>query len=69
MANREADKFMLRLPEGMRGVLKEKAAKERRSMNSEIILALEAWMNAGKDESQTAQKKAAEDFDPLSDLQ
>lgn len=44
------DKFMLRLPEGMRGDLKEKAGKERRSMNSEIILALEAWLSAEKAE-------------------
>lgn len=55
MANRDADKFMLRLPEGMRDVLKQKAGKERRSMNSEIILAIEAWLSAGKAEDrQTA---------------
>lgn len=55
MANRDSDKFVLRLPEGMRDQVKEKAGKERRSMNSEIILALEAWLSAGKAEDrQTA---------------
>lgn len=36
-----ADKFMLRLPDGMRDQLKETAAANNRSMNAEIIARLE----------------------------
>lgn len=36
-----ADQFMLRLPDGWRDTLKQLAAKNRRSMNSEILAALE----------------------------
>lgn len=36
-----ADKFMLRLPEKMRNTIKETAARNHRSMNSEIIFHLE----------------------------
>lgn len=37
---RESDKFMLRLPSGMRGRIKSKADQNGRSMNSEIISTL-----------------------------
>lgn len=40
--NRESDRFMLRLPDGMRDRLKDEAAKNNRSMNAEIIARLEA---------------------------
>ncbi len=36
-----ADKFMLRLPDGMRDEIKEMSARNRRSMNAEIVLMLE----------------------------
>lgn len=39
--NRESDKFMLRLPDGMRERLKDEAAKNGRSMNAEIVHHLE----------------------------
>ena len=38
---RESDKFMLRLPEGMRERIKTVADANGRSMNAEIVLALE----------------------------
>jgi predicted DNA-binding protein len=38
---RHADKFIVRLPEGMRERLTELAERERRSMNSEYLVALE----------------------------
>ncbi|WYK04474.1 Arc family DNA-binding protein [Cereibacter sphaeroides f. sp. denitrificans] len=38
---RESDKFMLRLPDGMRGQLKAAAAINNRSMNAEIVARLE----------------------------
>lgn len=38
------DKFMLRLPEGMRDRIKAAADRNNRSMNAEIVLALEYWL-------------------------
>ncbi len=39
---RDYDKFMLRFPDGWREAIKTRAAKNRRSMNSEILAALES---------------------------
>lgn len=39
--NRESDKFMLRLPEGMRERIKAAAEAAHRSMNAEIVARLE----------------------------
>lgn len=39
-ALQEADKFIVRLPEGMRDVLKARAASNNRSMNAEIVAIL-----------------------------
>lgn len=44
---RESDKFMLRLPDGMRDYLKEAADANNRSMNAEIVNRLEASLNTG----------------------
>lgn len=42
MENRSlSDAYMLRLPDGMRGVIKEAAKANRRSMNAEIVFHLE----------------------------
>lgn len=38
----EADKFIVRLPEGMRDILKARAAGNNRSMNAEIVAILGA---------------------------
>jgi len=40
------DQYMLRLPIGWRGELKKLAAKNRRSMNQEILAALESVVGA-----------------------
>jgi Arc-like DNA binding domain len=40
-----ADKFMLRMPEGMRGRIAAEAEKNNRSMNAEIISRLEATLH------------------------
>lgn len=40
------DKFMIRLPDGVRDRLKEAAQRNRRSMNAELGLALEAWLDS-----------------------
>ena len=40
----EADRYMLRLPNGWRDVVKEEARKAHRSMNAEIIAAIETAM-------------------------
>ena len=39
------DKFMLRLPDGMRDAIKESAKKNNRSMNAEIVVALEMFLS------------------------
>ena len=39
---RDSDKFMLRLPDGMREAIKAAADANHRSMNAEIVAALEA---------------------------
>ncbi|HHL9592759.1 TPA: Arc family DNA-binding protein [Citrobacter braakii] len=39
------DKFNLRFPDGMREAVAERAKINGRSMNSEIIAALEAWLS------------------------
>ncbi|WP_375597562.1 Arc family DNA-binding protein [Devosia sp. Naph2] len=44
-----ADRFIVRLPEGMRERLKDEAAKNGRSMNSEIVSRLEMTLNGGED--------------------
>jgi hypothetical protein len=38
---REGEKFALRLPDGLRGRIKEVADQNSRSMNSEIVMILE----------------------------
>lgn len=40
------DKYMLRLPDGWRDAIKAKAARNRRSMNQEILAALESVVSA-----------------------
>lgn len=39
--NRESDRFMLRLPDGMRDRIKHAAEFNNRSMNAEIVATLE----------------------------
>lgn len=39
-----ADKYMLRLPDGWRDVIKAEAHKSHRSMNAEIVSAIETAM-------------------------
>jgi plasmid stability protein len=51
--SRLADKFMLRLDTGMRDELKIIAAKNRRSMNSEIIVRLAESMATEKVKAST----------------
>lgn len=48
--NRTAkDQFMLRLPEGLRDKVKEIADANNRSMNAEIVMALESWIERPSD--------------------
>lgn len=46
--SRTADKFVVRLPDGMRERVAEVARKNHRSMNSEIIARLDESMSAGE---------------------
>lgn len=43
-SSRTADKFVIRLPDGMRGGITNLAAVRQRSMNEEIIHGLQWWM-------------------------
>ena len=43
-AAQDSDKFIVRFPPGWRDKIKVEAAKQRRSMNSEIIAAVEVAM-------------------------
>lgn len=45
------DKFNLRFPDGMRDAIAERAKLNGRSMNSEIIAALEFWLSSDQGES------------------
>lgn len=43
---RMKDQYILRFPEGMRELIKEEAAKNRRSMNAEILHYIEQALGA-----------------------
>ncbi|TQX08396.1 Arc family DNA-binding protein, partial [Clostridioides difficile] len=45
---REYDKFMLRFPDGMRDAIAERAKRNGRSMNSEIIQIIEDVLETDK---------------------
>lgn len=44
--HRNEDKYMLRLPDGWRAAIKARAVKNHRSMNNEILAALEGVVTA-----------------------
>lgn len=46
------EQFMLRLPDGMRERIKRKAEDSGRSMNAEVVAALELWLNAPSERQQ-----------------
>ncbi|HED3054763.1 Arc family DNA-binding protein [Klebsiella sp. CN_Kp091] len=48
---RDYDKFMLRFPDGMRDAIAERAKQNGRSMNSEIIQALEDYLSGDSQDS------------------
>jgi len=53
MTDKDKDKFMLRLPAGWRETLKGLAKKNRRSMNQEILAALESVVAEQNEKSGT----------------
>ena len=52
---RGSDSFMVRMPDGMRDLIKEFAAKNRRSMNAELLCVLEKGMETTYGLRQTEQ--------------
>ena len=44
MSGKDSNKFMMRLPDGWRDTIKAEAKKSHRSMNAEIIAAIEIAM-------------------------
>lgn len=62
VTSRESDKFMLRLPDGMRDSLKAEAETNKRSMNAEIVARLEESLSRNEDE---ARQRASETADQI----
>ena len=53
MQNRQTeDKFVVRMPEGLRHLVKSIASQNRRSMNAEILIAIERSMQQQTPETQ-----------------
>jgi len=46
-----ADKFVIRLPDGMRDRLRQRATANRRTMNAEVILYIDRGLAAAENES------------------
>lgn len=63
---RDQDKFVLRLPEGMRDRLKAEAEANKRSMNAEIVARLQGSLNTQHyfDHSLDTLHKFANNMDP-----
>lgn len=58
------DKFNLRFPDGMREAIAERARRNRRSMNTEIIMILEAALRADKKNAYTEYTGEVRVLDP-----
>jgi hypothetical protein len=52
--SRKQDQFIVRFPDGMREAVKERAAKDGRSMNAQIIHALDFYFLYGPEEGKDA---------------
>jgi hypothetical protein len=52
---KKQDQFIVRFPDGMRDKIKELADQNNRSMNAEIVLALEDWLTKTPKEEMEAQ--------------
>lgn len=50
----QADRFMFRMPSGLRDCIKDRAARNERSMNSEIIFLIKKGMESTNDQPTTA---------------
>ncbi len=57
-SSRQADKFIIRLPDGMRERIRERALVNRRTMNSEIVHYLDRALTADENESPAAASTA-----------
>lgn len=60
---RDYDKFMLRLPEGMRESIAERAKENGRSMNSEIVQILQDALESGNRTDEENERLASEAID------
>ena len=64
--NRESDKFIVRLPEGMRDAIRRSADAKGRSMNAEIVARLRGSL--GLDEIERERAALRRTLDTLSDI-
>ena len=60
VAPRDADKTIIRMPDGMRERIRRSAIANRRSMNSEIIVLLECALPAENEKAEAAATASAE---------
>ena len=63
--SQKQDKFTVRFPDGMRDKIAEIAKKNNRSMNSEIILALEEYIKSKNKIDSTGYSNELFDFEKL----
>ena len=68
-SSRTADKFVVRLPDGMREIIAEVARQSHRSMNSEIIARLEASILADAKEENPAMTITYESGDVMPEVE
>lgn len=59
MSHQEQDRYIVRFPSGWRNAIKYQAARNRRSMNQEILAALESVVSAATEEVSQAKTSAA----------
>jgi hypothetical protein len=64
-SSRNADKFVVRLPEGMRETIADIAKRYHRSMNSEIVNRLERSLDTPMNYTPTVQQSTSTDNDSL----
>lgn len=64
--NRDSDRFIVRLPDGMRDRIKDAAAANNRSMNAEIVARLEESFEGGIGQLQVTVPNLSQSLQDLS---
>lgn len=64
----KADKFVIRLPDGMREKIKNDADQQGRSMNAQIVFMLQEYFNSKDDEFNELKNLASESQSPTNEI-